>query len=248
MQYRLNFLMDVGFGLLFQSLGFVFVWIVVGQFDAIGGWSLGEITLLYGLRLAAHGIWLLLFSQLYSIDRQVQQGEYDRMLLRPIPALLQLMFGRFRVTVLGDLLGGSVLLGIGLVAVDIDWSVPKVLFLLATLFGGAALDGTFQLGPAALTFRYLDSMPLRVIFDSMFMYFGGYPVTIFDRPARFLITYLVPLAFMAWVPATILLDKTSDLPFPVWIAWCSPAIGAGLLAIAVRIFLKESRHYQSAGS
>ena len=248
MQYRMNFLMDVGFGLLFQSLGFVFVWIVAGQFDAIGGWTLSEITLLYGLRLTAHGIWLLFFSQLFSIDRQVQQGEYDRMLLRPIPALLQLMFGRFRVTVLGDFLGGAILLGIGFAIVDIDWSVSKTLFLVAALVGGAALDGAFQLGPAALTFRYLDSMPLRVIFDSMFMRFGGYPVSIFDRPARFLITYLVPLAFMAWVPATILLDKTGDLPFPVWIAWCSPAIGAGLLVIAVSVFLKESRHYQSAGN
>jgi ABC-2 type transport system permease protein len=170
------------------------------------------------------------------------------MLLRPIPALLQLMFSQFRVPVLGDLLGGSVLLGIGLAIVDIDWSVVKVVFLIAALFGGAALDGAFQLGPAALTFRYLDSMPLRVIFDSMFMRFGGYPIPIFDRPARMLVTYLVPLAFMAWVPATILLDKTGELPFATWIAWCSPVIGVVLFAVAVWVFLHESRHYQSAGN
>jgi ABC-2 type transport system permease protein len=158
------------------------------------------------------------------------------------------MFSRFRVTVLGDLLGGSVLLGIGLAVVDIDWSVVKVVFLVAALFGGAALDGAFQLGPAALTFRFLDSLPLRVIFDSMFMRFGGYPVPIFDRPARMLVTWLVPLAFMAWAPATILLGKTGELGFPVWLAWCSPLIGAGLLAVAVWVFLRESRHYQSAGN
>jgi ABC-2 type transport system permease protein len=89
---------------------------------------------------------------------------------------------------------------------------------------------------------------LRIIFDNMFMKFGGYPVTIFDRPARALITYLVPLAFMAWAPATILLDRTSELPFSVWIAWCSPLIGAVLLAVAAWVFMRESRHYQSAGN
>jgi ABC-2 type transport system permease protein len=248
MQYRLNFLLEVGFGLIFQSIGFIFVWVVIGQFDALGGWSLNEITLLYGLRLASHGIWLLFFSRLFSIDFQVRMGEYDRMLLRPMPAMLQLMFGSFRIAALGDFLGGAVLLGIGLTVVDINWTIAKVGFLVAALIGGAMLDGAFQLGPAALTFRFLDSWPLRMLFDSMFSRFAGYPVSMFDRPAKFLVTYLVPLAFMSWAPATILLERTSELPFATWIAWCSPLVGVVLLAIAFKLFIGESKHYQSAGS
>jgi ABC-2 type transport system permease protein len=157
MQYRLNFLIEIAFGLVFQSLGFVFVWIVLGQFPALGGWTLNEVTLLYGMRLAAHALWLLSFSPLFAIDQIVQQGEYDRILLRPLPAMLQLMFGSFRVAVLGDLIGGLALLGVGIAIADIDWTPVKVLFLIASLIGGAMLDGAFQLGPAALTFRFLDS-------------------------------------------------------------------------------------------
>lgn len=252
MQYRLNFLFDVGFGLVFQGFGFVFVWIVLGQFDTVGGWTLGQIALLYGMRLTAHGMWTVSFSRLFAIDEIVRQGEHDRVLLRPMPAMLQLMFSSFRMTTLGDLIGGLVILGIAIGQVDVDWSPAKAMLLVAALIAGAMLDGAFQLGPAAFTFRFLETISLRVVFDNIFSNFGGYPVSIFERPTRVLLTYLVPMAFMAWVPATVLLDRTDELPFPVWIAWCSPVVGPVvgpvLLAGAAWLFRRESRHYQSAGS
>lgn len=248
MQYRLNFLIEIAFGLVFQSLGFFFIWIVLGKFQTIGGWSLNEVTLLYGMRLTSHAIWLLLFSRLEQIDVIVQQGEYDRMLLRPMPAMLQLMFGSFRVAVIGDLIGGLLLLTVALTIVEINWTPGKMLFLIASLIGGGMLDGAFQLGPSSLTFRFLDSWPARLMFDTIFTQFGGYPLTILDRAARSFLTIVVPLAFMAWVPATVLLDRTDELPFPAALAWASPLVGAVLLLVAFRIFQRESRHYQSAGS
>jgi ABC-2 type transport system permease protein len=248
MQYKTNFLIGISFGLVFQTVSFVFLWIVVGQFDAIGGWSLSELTLLYGLRLAAHGLWQVFFSNLFSIDFQIREGLYDRMLLRPMPVMVQVMFGSFRISIIGDLLGGLLLLIIGLSLVPIDWTPAKALFLVGAIVGGALIDGAFQLGPAALAFRFLDSWPLRVLFDGLFTRFGGYPTPIFDRPARTLFTWLIPIAFVAWAPATIVLDRTSELPFPAWIAWCSPFIGVATMAIAFRLFVSESKHYQSAGS
>lgn len=248
MQYRLNFLTEVGFGLVFQSIGFVFIWVVLGQFQAIKGWSLNEVTLLYGMRVTSHALWLLLFSRLEAIDEMVQQGEYDRMLLRPMPAMLQLMFGSFRVAVLGDLIGGLLLLTVALAIVEIEWTTAKVVFLIASLIGGAMLDGAFQLGPSSLTFRFLDSWPARLMFDTVFTQFGGFPLTILDRAARSFLTFFVPLAFMAWVPTTVLLERTEELPFPAPIAWASPAVGATLLTLAFWLFRRESRHYQSAGS
>jgi ABC-2 type transport system permease protein len=248
MQYRTNFLLEAAFGLFFQTVGFLFVWIVVGQFQALGGWSLDEITFLFGMRSMAHGMWLLLFSRLFSIDSQVRMGDYDRMLLRPIPAMLQLMFSSFRATIIGDVAGGVVLLWIGIAAVDIAWTPAKMAFLVAALIGGGLLDGAFQLGAASLTFRFLETFPLRILFDTFFSRYGNYPTSIFDRPARFALTWLVPVAFMAWVPASVLLDRTASLPFPAWLAWCSPLLGVVLVILAFKLFIGESRHYQSAGS
>lgn len=248
MQYRFNFLIEVLFDLVYQSVGFVFLWVVLGQFDAVEGWTLGDVTLLYGLRLAAHGLWSLAFSRLMLFDGMVQQGEYDRMLLRPMPSMLQLMFSGFRIAAFGDALGGCVLLGIGIAIADIDWTAGKTLFLIAAVVGGALLDGAFELGPAALTFRYLDTAALRGFMTNLASQYGGYPLSVFERKVQYALTFFLPLAFMAWVPATVLLGRTGELPFPGWLAPFSPLLGAALFWLAVWFFRRESRHYQSAGS
>lgn len=248
MQYRLNFLIEVLFDLVYESIGFIFLWVVLGQFDALGGWTLNDVTLLYGLRLAAHGLWSILFSRLMLFDSMVQQGEYDWMLLRPMPSMLQLMFSGFRIAAFGDALGGCVLLGVGIAIADIDWTAGKTLFLIAAVIGGALLDGAFELGPAALTFRYLDTAALRGFMTNLASQYGGYPLSVFERNVQYALTFALPLAFMAWVPATVLLDRTEELPFPGWLAPFSPLVGVALFGLAVWFFRRQSRHYQSAGS
>lgn len=248
MQYRLNFLFEVGFGFIFQTMGFVFIWIVLGQFQAIAGWTLGEVALLYGMRLTSHGLWTASFSQLFAFDRTVRDGDFDRMLIRPMPMMVQLMFSSFRITVLGEIFVGLLLLGVTLSQVAIEWTVPKAGFLVAALIGGALLDGAFQLGPAAITFRTLDSLSIRIFFDNIFNRFAGYPTSIFDRSVQALLLWVIPVAFVAWVPATVLLDRTDELPFAGWLAWFSPLLGVLAIALAAWVFVRESRHYQSSGS
>lgn len=248
MQYRFNFLVEIAFGLVYQSIGFVVILTILGQFESIGGWSLSDVTLLYAIRMMGQAVWALTFSRILLIDEIIQNGEYDRILIRPLPAMLQLMFGSFRVAVFGDVFGGVTLLVVALTIADVDWNTAKVMFLVASIVGSAALSGAFQLGPAALTFRYLQTSTLRAFFENLFSQFSGYPLTLFERKVRSLLTFAIPVAFVAWVPGSVLLDRTDTLPFPAWVAWCSPLFGVVLLVAAWWIFQRESRLYQSSGT
>jgi ABC-2 type transport system permease protein len=248
MQYRANFLIEVAFGLVYQTLGFVFVWVVLGQFESLGGWSLNEVTLLYGIQLSGHALWALAFTRMLAIDEMVRQGDFDQMLLRPLPTMLQFMFGGFRIATLGDVAGAAVLLSVGLANTNIDWSPAKVIFLVLAIVASGMVKGAFQLGPASITFRFLDSNMVRYFFDRTMRQFGTFPLDIFERQLRWFLTFVIPAAFLAWIPASVLLDRTGELPFPGWVAWCTPLAGPGLLALAYRIFTNELRHYQSSGS
>lgn len=247
MQYRISFLIQLLFGLVFQTVGFVFVAVVLTNFDAVGGWGLWEVGLLYGIRLAGHGLWLLFMNQLFRFDWLVQEGEWDRFLIRPVPLWAQMMFTQFRIAALGDLIAGVALLGVALARVEIDWNPGLAAFLAVAVVGGALIDGAFQLGAAAFAFRYLETLPMRVVFDDLQGRFGSYPMSIFDRPLRAFMTWIVPMAFMAWIPATVLLGRTAELPFPAWVAWLSPLVGFLLMAGAVWLFMAMSKQYQSAG-
>jgi ABC-2 type transport system permease protein len=248
MQHRFAFITEVMFGLVINTTGFLFIFLVLNQFDTMEGWTLADVTLLYGIRLAGHGLWALAFSAGGYIDYYVQDGAWDRLLIRPLPAFAQMMFVNFRVAVFGDAIAGVVVLGLGLYLADIDWSPAKAVFFVAAVIAGAATDAAFQIGPGALTFRHMSSASLRGSFENLSMQFAGYPLSMFGQGATYLLTYVIPLAFIAWVPGAILLDRTAELPMPAWLAWSSPLIGVVLLWLAVRLFLREARHYQSAGS
>jgi ABC-2 type transport system permease protein len=84
--------------------------------------------------------------------------------------------------------------------------------------------------------------------DMLFGQFGAYPLDIFGLRVRQLLTYVIPVAFVAWVPSTVLLGRTEVLPFPAWVAWCTPLLGVALMAGAWWLFMRESRQYQSSGS
>ena len=82
----------------------------------------------------------------------------------------------------------------------------------------------------------------------MFSTFANYPLTIFGGILQFLFTFALPLAFVAYVPATVLLDRTAELQVNPVLAYVAPAVGVLWIAIAVRVFNRELRSYQSAGS
>lgn len=245
MQYRVSFLMEVLAGMAYQAIGIIFIWAILARFQSLGGWGLSEIALLYGMRLTAHGLYMLFFSSFFRIDDFVREGGLDRYLVRPLPPLLQLMFSSIRVTVLGDFFGGLVILVAALTQVEIAWTAANVVLLGLALIGGALIDGAFQVGPAALTFRFLESWTLRVIFDDIFSRFGNYPTSILDRPVRNVLTFIVPMAFMAYLPAATLLERETYLPG--WSGWLAPVVGVVAFAVALWAFTRASRGYQSAG-
>lgn len=248
MQFRANFVIEVAFGLVYRVIGFAFIWVVLGKFQAIGDWTLQDVTLLYGIQLMGHALWALAFSRIVNVQGMVQLGEFDTMLIRPMPIALQFMFGGFRIATVGDVLGGVILLGAGLRGVDIDWSPVMVVFLVLAVIGAGLVRGAFELAGCALVFRSLVSGWVGYATDMLFGQFGSYPLDIFGLRVRQLLTYVIPVAFVAWVPSTVLLDRTDVLPFPAWMAWCTPLLGVVLMAGAWWLFMRESRKYQSSGS
>ena len=56
LQYRANFLIMALMGIVYQCTGFAFIWVVLARFQALAGWTLGEVAFLYGLRLIMHAL------------------------------------------------------------------------------------------------------------------------------------------------------------------------------------------------
>ena len=64
----------------------------------------------------------------------------------------------------------------------------------------------------------------------------------------FLLTFLVPIAFVAYFPATVLLGRTDELQVSPLFAFAAPLAGVVWLSVAVLVFNRELGQYQSSGS
>lgn len=248
LQYRANALTSILGGILYQITGFVVVWIIVARFNQIGGWSLAEITFLYGMRLTSHGIFYACFSQMFEADSIMIRGEYDRYLVRPLSPLIQLFTRKLRINAFGDLLGGSALLIAASLGHAVDWSPLAVMYLLLAVIGGGLLEGAVQVMLGSLSFRFLQSLALRQTVNEIFNVYGNYPFNIFPTALRYVITFGLPVAFVAYFPASILLDRQAQLHVPGWLAMLAPAVGLTMFALAVRVWRWQSVHYQSSGN
>ena len=247
-QYRANVVTSIIGGLIYQLTGFVVVWIIVDRFTELGGWGLSEIAFLYGMRLTSHGIFYATISQMFEIDRVLINGEYDRFLVRPMSPLAQVLTRKLRVNCFGDLIGGVTLLAVASRGVDVDWSLPAIALLLAAVVGGALIEGAVQIALGSLSFRFLNTMQVRAALNEVFNLYGNYPMRIFPGLLQYLLTFALPVAFVAYLPASVILDRTDGLHVATPLAWGAPLVGVILFTLALRIWKRMSCQYQSAGS
>ena len=98
------------------------------RFNHIRGWNFPEIALFYGVVSVSFA---LADTTLRGFDmfgpQFVKTGDFDRVLLRPRPATLQLMGFEFGFTSLGRVLQGVIALGVGIALLHVDWTAFKVL-------------------------------------------------------------------------------------------------------------------------
>jgi len=248
MEYRFNFVVLVVMGLVYQLTGFVFVWVLIARFNNLGGWTLGEIAFLYGLRLLVHAVRGICFGNVgREMEWLVRRGEFDRMLVRPMSPLVQVAVKQIPINDFGNLIGGVGVFVVASMAVAIDWSPPSIAFLVLAVLGGCLVEAALELALASLTFRIVRAHALFALVNDVNNRFGSYPLHIFGDLARFVLTFGVPVAFIAYLPATVLLGRTGELSVHPALAYGAPLVGAAMFGVAYLFWRSQIRHHQSSG-
>jgi ABC-2 type transport system permease protein len=247
LQYRTDTFIVIVMALAFQATGFAFAWVVLSRFESLAGWTLGQVAFLYGLRLIVHAVAGVLTGPIFGLQTQVRSGEFDRYLVRPLSPLLQFMTQSAQISILGDLLGGLAIFIAANQLMGLAWTPVAILYLGLAIVGGALAESAVRILIGAMSFRFLASQSLLYLADSVFSNFANYPLAIFGGVLRVILTVVVPLAFVAYVPATVLLDRTAELQVNPLLAYAAPVVGVIWIMAATRVFNGEVRNYQSAG-
>jgi ABC-2 type transport system permease protein len=178
----------------------------------------------------------------------VRDGMLDMLLVRPAPVLAQAAADRFALRRLGRITQGALVLGYAVATLYISWTPLKVLMVAMTVLSGGAIFCAVFVAGGAFQFVAQDASEVQNAFT-----YGGttllqYPPTVFAKELVRGVTFVLPLAFVNWLPALYVLGRPYPLDLPSWVAFTPPLVAAGCCTLAGLAWRAGLRSYRSTGS
>ncbi|KQW59670.1 ABC transporter permease [Variovorax sp. Root411] len=227
----------------------VAVWALFRRFGEVQGWTLGEVAVFYGLVNCMFAIADALGRGFDVLGTEfLRTGAFDRLLLRPRPLALQLMGHDFRISRLGRLLQGVLVLTFGAAQTGLVWTPDAVAAALFALAGGVALFLGILVLQGTLSFWTVESLEIANVLTYGGVQAAQFPLALYAQWFRRVLTFIVPLACVAYYPVLAILGKPDPLGAPGWVGWVSPLAGFAFLAAAFGAWRIGLRHYASTGS
>ncbi len=248
LQYRVSFALFTLSQFTITAMDFVAILIVFGNVPALGGWSLEEVTFLYGLGNLAFGIADFFIGSIEYLQVEIRQGTFDRVLLRPASPLVQVVADRFSLRRIGKVAEGALVFGVGCVTAGIDWSIPRVAMTALSVVTAATIFGSIWVFTTCVCFWWVEGREAQ----NAFTYGGGflaqYPLGIYGAWLRRIFAYVIPIAFANYFPAVYILGRHDRLGLPVWAPFISPLVAVVTVLVASATWRIGIRHYRSTGS
>lgn len=244
MQSKVDFFVGLAGFLLTQTLGIAFLGLIFKQIPDLKGWDLKQLIFIYGFAQIPRGLDHLLTDNLWMLGwRIVIRGEFDRYILRPMNLFFQVICDRFQVDAFGELIVGIILVIYSLVNNVVYITPLRVIAFFISVIAGSVIYTSIKLFFASLAFWVKDSSPfLQTAYETAD--FAKYPTEIYAKPVKFIITWIIPFAFVAYIPASYFLIHKSLLS-TIGIE-CIIAVVFWFISYA--LFKKGTTIYESAGN
>lgn len=227
----------------------VAAWALFDRFGPVQGWTFGDVALFFGMISVSFSIADFLSRGFDVFGPQfVKTGDFDRILLRPRSAALQLIGHEFQLSRIGRFAQGLIVIGLATVALPLEWTPERAAIALWTIAGGAALFVGLMILQATLAFWTVESLEVMNLLTYGGVQAGQFPLSIYAGWFRNFLIFVVPLGCVAYFPVVAILGKPDPLGAPAWLLPLTPAAGFVFLALSFLAWRVGVSKYTSTGS
>ena len=242
--YKADFFIAFFSSMAATVLGFGFVLVLFSKISKLQDWSFYEVLFLYGFSLIPLGFFNVISWNLYEFgDLYIIQGRFDRILLRPVHTLFQILFEKFRLESLQEVLTGTLVVAISARRLGLPWHATDYLWFALMVACGAVIYVSVFLILTSVSFWFEDRVGIVPPVFNM-LTFGGYPLTIYNVFIQFLLSWIIPFGFASFYPTTHFLRREAFAPFFHLV----PVVAASFFLLAVVVWRRGVRNYSSTGS
>lgn len=245
--YRRSFLLELVGRLSVTGFELVALFFLFARVESIGGWTRWEVVYLYGMASLCLGLAEALTASLDELPELIRTGRIDYFLVRPVPALLLVLGRDLELRILGRAIQGAFALVFALVQLDVAWSLLIAGFLTLSVLAGVLVYASVFLMAAAQCFWTVESTEMFNAFTYGGAQLTAYPLGVYPGWIRVAFLYLVPVGFVSYVPALVVLGKSDPLGLLPWAPWLVLPIALAFLGAALLCWKLGTRRYEGAG-
>lgn len=244
MQSKTNFFIGMLGMFCLQASGIAFIYMIFQSIPNLNGWSMYELVFIYGFAQLPRGLDHLITDFIWIFSQNViVRGDFDRYLLRPVNPLFQLIVERFQPDGLGEIVIGIILVAVSGSRLHMKFGFLDILLFVVVIISGSVIYTSIKLSFASLAFWIKNSISILDMIYSL-NDFAKYPIGIYSRVVQVMITFIIPFAFTAFIPAGYFLGKV-DMKLAVLGTVFAAALS---FTAAYAIFQRGISAYESAGN
>ncbi len=242
--YRGDFFISLGTSFAATIFGLGFVIILFQKATQLAGWRFEEVMFLYGFSLIPYGIFNIVSLNLYDFGNNfIIEGKFDRVLLRPVSSLFQVLFETFRIESLQEVATGIFCLWWASKRLGLAWGPGK--FAMLFFFGtcAAIIYISIFLLLTTVCFWFEDRIGVHPPIWNVIA-FGRYPLSIYSGVVQFFLCWIIPFGLASFYPSVRMLGRTVHPEYAPLV----PVVALAFLTLAISLWNIGTRHYASTGS
>ena len=242
--YKGDFFVSIVTTLIATAFGVAVVFLLFHRLPEIAGWKFHEILFLYGFGLIPLSFFNVVSINLYYFsEAYIVEGKFDRILLRPVHSLFQVMSEQFRLESLSDAVVGVGIVTytareLGITYGPLDWA-----FLVFAAVCGVAIYLSVFLLLTSVSFWVEDRVGIIPPIFNM-LAFGRYPLNIYSPFIQFLLSWIIPFGFASFYPSTILLGRVEYQSYFLYL----PVVTIVFMTASILLWNRGVANYSSTGS
>ncbi len=246
--YRVDFIVRFFLSAMHLGAELLAVWTIFHNTHDLNGWQRDHMLVLVGVyRLVAGGIRMSIVPNMRKVLTDIRDGTLDFVLLKPINSQVLVSIREFVVWRVTDvLLGAAVALYGGFLLSERLAPGPVLLFFLM-LAAAFAIIYSIWLMLATLCFWFIRVQNIEMVFWNVFEA-GRFPIAIYRPWVQWVLTFIVPLAFITTFPAAALAGTDGVAGVPPWSPVAAILIAGLMLAVSNRFWRFGLKHYSGASA
>lgn len=244
MEYRGDFIVSTLTSFAATIFALFFVVVLFEKVPSLAGWTLPEEIFLYGFSLLPYGMFNVISLNLYDFGNEyIIEGKFDRVMLRPVSTLFQILFEQFRLESMQEIATGLFCIAWASSRLHVHWTISKLSLLVFWGICAGIIYVSIFLLLTTISFWFEDRIGVHPPVWNVIA-FGRYPLSIYSGAVQFFLCWIIPFGLASFYPSVRLLGRgvtPQYLPFV-------PVVAAGFLALALFMWKLGTRHYSSTGS